>query len=312
MSIPMDMTPITPENIDEIIEALQKTQEFDLQYLRNNDVLAFDNSIIKELKSHSPMLYTSGRQRESIATAIYVSYQGRNYLLTAGHVFGESLRYNDIYVEPGFLLSEIQNGIIYYPKDEKNNFREMDHAIFLIDDTIESKLNEQFKPFPISHENKEISRTFIWYFLLGYPVKKNTSNPYKAGSTTGEHLCLHVPVKFDAQDIKSFDANVNIALDYQPKKAILTDKIKINQQHTVCDLAGMSGCGIWSVPGYPIVTTGMTTFSYSLEGLFTNHYSKGYALIGFHIRDIIEVIELTTEQFYTNGKKGILKSKVTD
>lgn len=308
MSIPMDLIPITPENIDKIAEHLRKTQEFDWQYLKTHDVTAFDNSIIRKLKSHSPMLYTNGRQRESVATAIYVSYQGINYLLTAGHVFDKSLCCKDIYIEPGFRLSEIKNGIIYYPKDEKNNFREMDCAVFLVNDVVKSKLDEQFEPFPISVENKGIARIFTWYFLLGYPVKKNTANRYKAGSLEGKYLCLHAPVKFDACDIKSFDADVNIALSYQPKKAILTEKIKENQQHTVCDLSGMSGCGIWNVPEYPIMTTGMTTSSYSLEGLFANHYPEGHALIGFNIHDIIGLIEYTTEQFYQDGKSGILKS----
>lgn len=312
MSIPMDIIPIPPENIDKIAENLQKTQEYDWQYLKEHDVTAFDNSIMKELKSHSPMLYTNGKQRESIATAIYVSYLEQNYLLTAGHVFEESLCYHDIYTEPGFRLSEIKNGIIYYPKNEKNNFREMDCAVFFVDDDVKRKLDEQFKPFPIAIENKGISRIFTWYFLLGYPVKQNTANRYKAGSLEGKHLCLHVPVKFDARNIKSFDKNVNIALSYQPEKAILTEKIKEKQQHTVCDLSGMSGCGIWNVPEYPIVTTGMTTFSYSLEGMFANHYREGHALIGFNIRDIIELIEYTAEQFHKNGRRGILKSKVAD
>lgn len=98
--------------------------------------LELDKSVISKVARHTPMLYKkdlTGKKihNEGLASSIYVIYRGQEYLITVGHLFignePKDLFFNMIDVP----LSQIKSGVIYEPDLNKDDFKEMDHAIFL-------------------------------------------------------------------------------------------------------------------------------------------------------------------------------------
>lgn len=301
-------------SLNDILSMLRRSSHaaaFDLKYIKEHDINDLDKLIYSILYLHSPIIYKPGIPKNSIGTSIYVSYKKQKYIISAGHVFIEpssrkhlptKIDLSQIRVGNDIPLYEFKKVIIYPPQSDSSYF-DMDYTVIFIDEEKARKLEEIYVPYTI----KPLLDPFkIFYpengFFFGYPSAKNKSNKF-AKNQEVKPIVLHLFLDkiFTLYD-KEKNHGRNIGFYYEPQVST-TQEIKEELTHTMCKLNGMSGCGIWSFPDYPI-NAPQNADSYALCGLFTSYHPEENRLIGFHLNDIISTIEYA-EEYSSSIEKGI-------
>ena len=82
--------------------------------------------------------------KEGIGSGLYILYKGKNYLLSAGHVFRKLYQQLEkVYID--FIncpLASLDKGIIAFPSDNQDIPTEIDYALFELNDDIRKKLED--------------------------------------------------------------------------------------------------------------------------------------------------------------------------
>lgn len=287
---------ITEDNMESIADDFIATRKFDHVFMKTHDMEQSESFVRETLFRHSPMIYTPGTQKESIGTSIYIVFNQRKYILTAGHLFTngkpathkkpERIDISNVYIGNNVRLLDLNRGLIF-PPAEDNDYHEMDYALFLVNDEISSVLERVYLPFPIP-TTESITAYYPQYgFLHGYPCNKNKNNRFSKNIDTD--LCIRAPL-----DLESLKTGNNIIFHCDRNKASTLNEMKKNQSHTMCKINGMSGCGIWDIMNYPIERD-YHNWSIALCGILTNYSNETKRLIGLHVCDIIEFLKLATE-----------------
>ena len=272
-----------------------------------------DNEIQKALVFRSPMIYRKNnrgcRKKEGVATSLYVSYEGQEFLLTVAHTFQE-YDFDSLYIDlVNIPLADFTKGAIIYPP-QKNNFKANDYCILFVNSKIRQKLQTIFKPFPIHPDAKQCRIIEENYFILGYPSSKNFQWSSCSSNTNIKtfRYCMRLPKENDFQYPSTiYDAQKNIILKCK-KRIIITENMFSKIRWWIPRLNGMSGCGIWTISHYPLDVNAKSKYeingkitevphdnfaipSFSLQGMLTNYDKKNQKIIGFTIQDVIKVIE---------------------
>lgn len=272
-----------------------------------------DKKIQEELVLKTPMIYKGNssrtREKEGVATALYVAYEGKEYILTVAHTFQEhslSSLFLDIVNIP---LSDFKMGAIIFPSQNKN-YKENDYCILFVDEIMQPRLKAFFQPIPIHPDAKKCRIIEENYFVLGYPATKNYEwVPFEEKTKPKTfRYCLRLPLdKNQPYPQTIFDPKKNIALGFK-KRVISTENISKGIRWEPPRLNGMSGCGIWAISHYPLDVDAKSYMlineqrievphdmfpgpSISLQGMLTNYDKMKQKIIGFLIQDIIAAIE---------------------
>lgn len=196
---------ITEDNSESLANDINATREFDHEFMKTHDMEQSERFVCKTLFQHSPMIYTPGPQKESIGTSIYIVFNQRKYILTAGHLFTngkpatykkqERIDLSNVYIGNNVRLLDFNRGLIF-PPAEDNDYHEMDYALFLVNDEISRVLERVYLPFPIT-TTKRITAYYPQYgFLYGYPCSKNKHNRFSKNTDTD--LCIRAPLDLDS------------------------------------------------------------------------------------------------------------------
>lgn len=276
-------------------------------------LIGIDYEIQRALVERSPMIYRrtnhQNRKKEGVATALYISYLGQEYILTVAHTF-QDYDFNSLFIDiVDIPLSDFKKGCIIYPP-QKCNFKANDYCFLFVDDNMRSRLQEFFCPMPIHPDAKRGKIIEEMYFVLGYPATKNFgwAQPANKEKIKTFRYCLHLPRENNnIYPENIIDYQKNIILKYK-KRVIPSENIFSRIRWLPPKLNGMRGCGIWTVVPYPldinykskIIVDGTTinippdyfiTPHFSLQGMLTNYDKSKQRIIGFAIQNIIEAIE---------------------
>lgn len=289
---------IIRENVEPMINDIYNTHHWEREFLKTQEMDEIEKYVRMGLWSHSPIVYVQGVKKESLGTSVYILFNNRKYILTAGHIFtGGSPASTDkplkidlskVYIGNGVPLLNLKKGVIYPPAEE-DNYQEKDYALFIVCDDMAHKLEEYYSPVPVATIKGKNSYYPLYGFLYGFPCSKNKGNKYSL--ETVSDLCIRAPL-----DLRSMSpAGKNISFICNRKNVATVKEIKNNQRHIMCKLNGMSGCGIWAIPEYP-VEHDPQKMSLSLCGILTNYSSEDNTLIGLHLDDIIDFLHTGSRQ----------------
>jgi|GEM_PF-6309031 len=276
--------------------------DFELSFFDKQRQMELDDIICKILFLHTPMLYSNTNGLNGVASSLYIKYLGKEFLITVGHIFPENEIINIYIALVNISLSNLSKGMIFLPPNDQNDYHEMDYSIFFIDDDISKQLKVFYTPILIDESIKKTRMNFFQYIVFGFPEKKNRFNPRKNSKIIPSYLCLRLPrTEFN---IDTTNKNHNIILDFNKKNAIETKNIKSTITQTIPQLNGMSGCGIWAIPSYPLDFDG-----YLLAGMLVNS-DNCTKVIGFDIYDIIQMLDIVMEEYPKSKTTGIVVSKI--
>lgn len=289
---------IIKENAESMINDIVATHRYEREFLKAHEMDETEKYVRMGLWCHSPIVYRPSIQKESLGTSIYIYFNNKKYILTAGHIFTGGnptsldnplkVDLSKFYLGNGIPLLELKRGVIHPPAEEEN-YQEEDYALFAVNDEMAQKIEEFYSPVPIS-TTKGVNSYYPQYgFLYGFPCSKNKGNKYS--SVTISDLCIRAPLNLHFM----CPPGKNIAFICNRDNVATVEEMKNNQSHTMCKLNGMSGCGIWDIPEYPIESD-PEKMSLSLCGIFTNYSSEDNALIGLHLDDIIDFLHKASNE----------------
>jgi len=289
---------IIRENAGTIINDIVATHRYEREFLKTHKMDEIERLVRIGLYCHSPIVYKPSVQKESLGTSVYIHFNNKKYILTAGHIFTGGnpasldnplkVDLSKIYIGNGIPLLELKRGVIH-PPAEKENYQEEDYALFTVNDEMAKKIEKVYSPVPISTTKWMASFYPKYAFLYGFPCSKNKGNKYSLG--TIYDLCIRAPLNFNFM----CPPGKNIALICNRDNVSSVEEMRNHQSHTLCKLNGMSGCGIWDIPEYPIENDPLK-MNLSLCGIFTNYSSEDNALIGLHLDDIIDFLHKASNE----------------
>lgn len=249
-------------------------------YLNNsfdkNKQKIIDYYVHQKLKSHTIMLtHRINGIYEGVASSVYISYNKKLYIITAGHTFSDYKKEIYLYLFSSHYSLENCKGIIY-PPCKKDDFFTLDYAIIYIDSKLEEMLKENgFIPFDISNSLIN-NQNGIYNFYYGFPASYNKANKYK--KFIPKSICFELDFDADLLELDTLKAinDKNPGIDYLDTsynnykgKLISTEDIGTKNIYNMPDLHGMSGCGIWRFKDYPFDAE-----IYYLEGIFLGGFSS--------------------------------------
>ena len=261
-----------------------------------------DYLVLETLKKHTIMIIRKiAGLPDGVASGIYVQYEGKEYIFTAGHTFSQfTLDELYLYLDTSYYISNCK-GIIWTPC-KKDDFHVLDYSIIYVDDLLKSELQKSnYVPFDIT-DSLKINHNGIYNFYYGYPASFNKANKYKK-ATNKKPLCFELEFDESLLQCKTLsDINSeNTDIDYldssyneYDKRLIETQDIGTKKTYNMPDLQGMSGCGIWRFKDYPF-----NEKKYFLEGMFLGDNDS---------HDKLYFDKLTSIIKYWN----LLKSKIQD
>lgn len=278
--------------------------DFELRHLDIEKQQNFDEIIQNILSYHTPMLYELNSEKknrkESVASSIYIKYCNYECLVTVGHVLIKR-NLKEIYINlTDIKLSDFNKGIVYLPDKKDNNIYDMDYSIFFISSEISEKLKQNYIPINVREDVKKEKFTSLWYFVFGFPATKNI---LKNNLQKAYYYCMHLPLYKDRINNTYYDQNFHIALQIEKDKLLETKDLDKKLYRQAPDLHGISGCGMWTIPGYPFDCN-----FYSLQGMIISYDKKENILFGFNIQDIVNMIEITKDKYEENNFTGIVYS----
>lgn len=267
--------------------------KFELDHLDLERQLALDKTISTQLGLHSPMFFVFNKDKrgriEGVGSGVYIEYENEKYIITAGHIFIE-YSYKDIQIQGvNFSLSDDVQGIIFLPDKEEFgkecDFSEMDYAIFkVLNDSIE-KIERLYRPFRLPSTVKLQEFTSLWSHVFGYPSSQNVQQSTRK-KFVATFLNMRLPRVLDEIRGNGFDQDLNMALRFTIDSTIRTHALERRAYGRAPAPNGLSGCGIWAVPHYPLAAD-----AYCLQGMLT-HYDKGKSiLLGFKVCDMVNTID---------------------
>ena len=277
--------------------------KFEMEHLDIDKQKELDELIVRIIGPHTIIICHDNveeRRKEGVASAIYISYQDKEYIISVGHTFNEFSIKNLYLGLVNIPISALQ-GIIYRPSSD-NNFSELDYSIFLLNDEISNQLKTIYAPFRINESVKQYRFTSIWNIVFGYPATQNISKLHCDISKI-KYCCMRLPFHDKEINLKSFDISKHIPLTFIRDQMIKTEQLLTGNTLIAPKLHGISGCGIWSVSDYPFVVS-----DYSLLGMIIGKNDDKQIIIGFTIQDIVETIECTLEDYTKNNYTGIITS----
>ena len=154
---------IIRENAESVINDIVATHRYEREFLKTHEMGEIEKFVRIGLFCHSPMVYKPSVKKESLGTSVYIFFNNKKYILTAGHIFtggspaslGNPLKVDlsKINLGNGIPLLELKRGVIH-PPAEKENYQEEDYALFTVDGEIAQKIEEFYSPVPISATGK--------------------------------------------------------------------------------------------------------------------------------------------------------------
>lgn len=305
---------------------------FDIQSKSNFDIqkqLKVDYTIEDKIKHHTLMIYQLlYGEVDAVATAVYVSFEGNQYIITAGHTFN-SFSPDKLFLylkEPRIKISDCC-GVIHHPS-KVDDFTDMDFALIYVD--IDNVLKDAlrcngYEPFVIDNDiikdlvRKDEVAYGVYNFLYGYPCKKNSGNPHRVKKVFApKPLCLDIP--FDKILLKSdtkesvnerypgTNIETNNVNPVAKKNAVYTSNISTGNACMLPDLHCMSGCGVWDFAGYPY-----SSEQCCLAGMLLGATSDNKHIVSAKLVDIMSNIVATNEllkekQWSIKNIKGMLRT----
>ena len=237
-----------------------------------------DFCVHQNLRKHTIMLVhrTSGLY-EGIASAVYILYKKKKYIITAGHTFSNfKVEETCLFLNNSTQYSLTKCKGIIYPPCRKDDFLTLDYAIIYVDWNLENCLTQNnYSPFDVTNSLKN-GQNGIYNFYYGFPETYNRANKYK--SFEPKPICFEL--EFDTkllecntlEDINCKNPEIDYldtSYNYYQSKLISTENIGTKKLFNMPSLHGMSGCGIWRFSDYPFDAK-----NYYLEGMFLGGYNS--------------------------------------
>lgn len=273
--------------------------------------LKIDSEVFQILSRHTLMMCRlKDNKPEGIATAIYLQYRNKNYILSVGHTFNQ-YKYEDVlfFLKKGVYISMKDcSGIIMLPHEE-NNFKEFDLMIINISDYQKKLLDENnYVPYNMGASIPVYDLNGKYNICYGFPASYNNPSNY-SNEYTPRPLCLDLPFEYSLLEKKGIheinkcytEINfVDTTLIPYNRRMMCTDCIGTKQTNLIPDLNGMSGCGVWYIKNYPFCTN-----EYDLEGIFVGISKKKQYFYVDKIKSILSSFEKLNENEEMDNLKSV-------
>lgn len=259
------------------------------------DIQNVDKKIQHYLALFTVMLYIKGNKgKEGIGTAVFIEFRKKKYLITAAHVFEDFKKdknfLNTIYIDRfNKSLAYGFSPAICFSQKPDNYFDEPDIAIFGVSDQVSIDMkNAGILPFEIKEYFYHNQFLMFHNFIFGYPASFNIAKKsrFSKNHNKTKYYCLDLPFNFDCEKIPNFCPVKNIALHFSPKILELSEEYGSGKKVVAPPLNGMSGCGIWAIPSYPLLNFEDIFYL----GMFTSISPEYKSAIGFSTVEIINSI----------------------